>query len=109
MKEAILNTFSGIGVWVLAWATWAWLMNLHKFTRSWSFHFTILLIAILTWAFVWYIVQEYTESGALAWVAGAVSMRIFDLLDNYSWAIIKQLIEKKLWIKLENKQKQCKK
>ena len=100
MKNTFISTVSSIWAWVFAWGMWAWLMNLHKWTRTWTFHFTVFLIAICVWWFVWYIAQELTDSWAIAWITWAVAMKIFDITDEYSWTIIKGFLEKRFNIKL---------
>ena len=100
MKNTFINTVSSIWTWIFAWGIWAGVMSLHKWTRTWAFRFTVFLIEISIWLFVWYISQELTWSWAIAWLAWLIAKKFFDIIDEYSWAVIKRFIEKKLNIKL---------
>lgn len=76
-------------------------MHLYTFTKTWYFKVSAFMISVMIWGFVGYITGEFTSSGALTWVSGAMSMKLFDLFSEHWTILLKTIIERKYWVKLE--------
>ena len=56
-------------------------------------------------AFAWYIVAWFTNNWALSGLAWALSMKIFDFLNQNSEQLITKYLEKKMWVIIDNNKK----
>lgn len=99
--DSIKEAFSAIWIWVVSGSIWGWLMHLYTFTKTWYFKVSAFMISVMIWGFVGYITGEFTSSGALTWVSGAMSMKLFDLFSEHWTILLKTIIERKYWVKLE--------
>lgn len=77
-------------------------MHLHTFTKWESFKISVFLISTAIWWFVGYIIWEFSNSWAMAWVWGAISMKIFDLASENWLVLLEWYIKSKYQIKKED-------
>ena len=103
--EWIKEIISAIWVGIVSGSIGGWLMNLYNFTKTGIFKFSVFSISIWIWGFVGYLTSEFTSSGALSWIAGAISMKIFDIV-NENWnELIRKILEEKYWVNLKKNEK----
>jgi len=100
--EMTKEIISAIGVGIVSWAIWGGLMNLYKFTQTGVFKLSSFFISIAIWWFVGYLAWEFTQNGAILWVSWALSMKIFDLVNDKWILLLKKFVEKKFNINLDD-------
>lgn len=103
MKDIIPSTLTLWATWtsIIVSGIWAWLVYLHKFTKTWNFKLSIFMIKIFMWWFIWYIVQQYTDSWALAWIAWVFSTMIFDFIEENWPEIVKKFAKDKFNLEIK--------
>lgn len=99
--ENIKNILISIWSWIVAWwCGWA-IAELYVWIKRGKFRISNLIVSTAMWCFAWYITSWFTNNWALAWLAWALSMKIFDFINTNSEQLITQYLEKKMWINIK--------
>ncbi|MCT4616814.1 MAG: hypothetical protein N4A38_01230 [Candidatus Gracilibacteria bacterium] len=105
MKNEIIETvkqvFSGISVGVFVGSIGGGLMNLYNFTKTGKFKLSLFIISICIGGFVGYITSEFTDSGAIMGISGALSMKLFDIASENGFQILKKFIGENIEVKIK--------
>jgi len=107
--ETIKDVVSSIWIWIVSWWVWGLTAHLYEYSKTRQFDFIMIMLSMIFWAFAWFIASDFTDSWALTGMAWAMSMKIFDVISSSWTQILTQVMEQKLWIKVDKSNKSNKK
>ena len=100
--ENVKNICASIWTWIIAWWVGGATTQLYLSSKWNKIRISKFIISIIIWCFSWYLVSWFTDNWAFAWLAWAMSMKIFDFFSTNSEFLIKSYLEKKIGIEFKD-------